>query len=588
MRVSFVPEKLLPSGNLPFPILPQTWHFAQSIAYELSANRAVMDIASKYREEFLYNIYRMGKNSIERGSTDTWTLSPKRVNAIKAAVAKDSAARATPGSRDSVRSNPAPYMAMLHAKDTRDPRGYILSADQRDFPTAVKFVNTLIKNGITVHRATRAFSVGGKQYPAGSYVIKTAQAFRPHILDMFEPQDHPDDLLYPGGPPIPPYDIAGWTLAYQMGIDFDRILDPFDGPFEKVTGFAPAPSVAAPVSAPWYALRRSTNDAFTAVNRLLAKGEQVYTSIATVPIGQGSAGPGMFFIRGTPGARQIIASLASDKGVSFVPVNVDVNTSSLASLHLPRIAIWDQYGGSIDTGWLRYVLEQFEFPFDVVYPNTIDAGNLNAKYDVLIIPDEAGDTSSRAAFRLQPDTTSIPAEYRARLGRLTPSKSIPQIRSFIENGGTLLTVGHGTEVALQLGLGLRNALADSTGRPLSRSRFYIPGSVLSVAVDTTDALAWGMRPRADVFFDSSPAYRLAPNSAGGDIKRVAWFDSATPLRSGWAYGQQALNGATAVLAVPMGKGNVLLFGPEIYFRSQPHGTFPFLFNGIYYGQERQH
>ena len=92
MQVAFVPEKLLPSGNMPFPILPQTWHFAQSIAYELTANRAVMDIASKYREDFLYNIYRMGKNSIERGSTDTWTLTPKRVNGVKAQVAKDSAA----------------------------------------------------------------------------------------------------------------------------------------------------------------------------------------------------------------------------------------------------------------------------------------------------------------------------------------------------------------------------------------------------------------------------------------------------------------------------------------------------------------
>src|SRR6476620_36642 len=113
MKVSFVPDRLLPSGNLPDPILPQPWHFAQSIAYELTANRAVMDIASKYREDFLYNIYRMGKNSIERGSTDTWTLSPKRVNAVKAAVAKDSAAKADGGgpkdSSSNVRNTPEPY-----------------------------------------------------------------------------------------------------------------------------------------------------------------------------------------------------------------------------------------------------------------------------------------------------------------------------------------------------------------------------------------------------------------------------------------------------------------------------------------------
>ena len=100
----------------------------------------------------------------------------------------------------------------------RDPRGFILPADQPDFPTATKFVNTLIKTGVTVHRAKAPFTVAGKSYPAGSYVVKAAQAFRPHVLDMFEPQDHPDDIPYPGGPPTRPYDNAGWTLAYQMGV----------------------------------------------------------------------------------------------------------------------------------------------------------------------------------------------------------------------------------------------------------------------------------------------------------------------------------------------------------------------------------
>ena len=91
-----------------------------------------------------------------------------------------------------------------------------------------------------MHRATAAFTVNGKAYPAGSIVVKTAQAFRPHVLDMFEPQDHPHDVAYPGGPPIPPYDSAGWTLAYQMGMEFDRVLDAFDGPFERLTTFIAA------------------------------------------------------------------------------------------------------------------------------------------------------------------------------------------------------------------------------------------------------------------------------------------------------------------------------------------------------------
>ena len=133
-----------------------------------------------------------------------------------------------------------------------------------------------MKTGVTVHRATAGFTVNGKAYPAGSIVVKAAQAFRPHVLDMFEPQDHPHDLAYPGGPPIPPYDSAGWTLAYQMGIEFDRILDAFDGPFERLTAFIEPKATVAPLDAPaGYLLSAAENDAARTVNRLLAAGARV-------------------------------------------------------------------------------------------------------------------------------------------------------------------------------------------------------------------------------------------------------------------------------------------------------------------------
>src|ERR1700749_1948465 len=132
-------------------------------------------------------------------------------------------------------------------------------------------MNALLKNGITVMKATGAFTVAGKSYPSGSYVIKTAQAFRPHVMDMFEPQDHPNDFAYPGGPPKPPYDITGWTLAMQMGVQFDRILDKFDGPFTKVTGLLPPPpqSVSGPATPAGYMISHQINNSFILTNRLL-------------------------------------------------------------------------------------------------------------------------------------------------------------------------------------------------------------------------------------------------------------------------------------------------------------------------------
>ncbi|MEP6905963.1 MAG: peptidase, partial [Gemmatimonadales bacterium] len=152
-------------------------------------------------------------------------------------------------------------------------------------------------------------------------------------------------------------------------------------------------------------------------------------------------------------------------------------------------------------------------------------------------------------------------------------------------GGTLLTIGSASRIGYELKLPLANAVADSAGKALPRSKFYVPGSILSIAVDTTSPIGWGMQSRADVFFDDNPAFRLLSDADTRGIKRVAWFDGPAPLRSGWALGQQALNGAAAILVAPIGKGNVVLYGPEIDFRSQAHGAFRFLFNGIYYGQE---
>jgi hypothetical protein len=104
-----------------------------------------------------------------------------------------------------------------------------------------------------------------------------------------------------------------------------------------------------------------------------------------------------------------------------------------------------------------------------------------------------------------------------------------------------------------------------------------------VAVDNTNPLAYGLENQVDVFFNNSPVLRLAPNATLQGVKPVAWFAAKEPLRSGWAWGQEYLQGGTAAVEVALGKGKVLLFGPEITFRGQPHGTFKFLFNSIYYG-----
>jgi hypothetical protein len=578
MEIPFVPARALASGDLPYPIAPQTWHFRQSIEYEVTANKAVLDVASRYRETFLYNAYVMGKRAIERGSTDTWTTTPRRLARVQQRAGDRDAGTspaATMGGR--LPEVPRSYAAMLRDPADRDPRGYVLAAGQRDFPTAIKFANTLMKTGVTVHRATAAFTAGGKSYPAGSLIVKTAQAFRAHVLDMFEPQDHPNDFAYPGGPPIPPYDSAGWTLAFQMGIEFDRILDGFDGPFERLTApIDPRTSVPAMAQPAGYLLSAAENDAARVVNRLLVRGATV------VRYPKHDAGPGTWFVSGPPAAA-IVTQAASELGVTVTPV-ASRPAGDAVPVAPARIGLVDEYGGSIPSGWIRWLLEQYEFPFEVVYPPTLDAGGLAARYDVLIVPGGLiAPPGRRMGGTSSVDPASVPEPYRARMGRISVERSVPALDAFLQAGGTIVTIGGSTSLATYLRLPIASALVARTAtgeRPLKQEEYYVPGSVLRVRVDPSHPLAWGETGAVDVYFDNSPVFRLGPDAASRGITPVAWFDSASPLRSGWAWGQHYLEGGVAIAEARVGKGTLILFGPEITFRAQPHGTFKFLFNAL--------
>ena len=594
IEIPFVPERQLPSVDTPFPIAPQPWHFRQSIEYSLSANRAVLDVASRHREQFLFNIYRMGKNSIERGSTDTWTTYPGRIERVQATIADQRESDETGQGRR--RGAPLRFFDDLRDPALRDPRGYILPTDQPDFPTATKFVNALIKNGVTVHRATADFEIGGAEYRAGSYIVRTAQAFRPHVLDMFEPQDHPNDFQYPGGPPIPPYDNAGWTLAYQMGIEVDRILDPFDGPFEVLADVQTPPPgrVLLATGAAGFLLSHETNDAFVAVNRLLSNDLEVYWLLEPTEAAGATRGPGTMYIPANPTTENILRAAAAELGLTFIGVREPPTGPALA-LRPVRIGLWDRYGGSMPSGWLRWILEEFEFSFEQVFPQTLDAGDLASAYDVLIFVSGAIPERDRAAqgggrgFTPTPET--VPAEFHDWLGSLTVSETVPELRAFVEGGGTLLAIGSSTSIGGHLELPLTNHLAQTQPgggeRRLGRDDYYVPGSVLRMRVDNTNPLAFGMGDEVDVFFNNSPVFRLGPDAARRGVTPVAWFADDEPLRSGWAWGQHYLKGGVGVVDATVGEGKLFLYGPEVTNRAQPHGTFKLVFNGIYYGTADQ-
>ncbi|AOM79724.1 M14 family metallopeptidase [Pedobacter steynii] len=584
-EIPLVPERLIPNNATPNPVRPQKWNFRQSIDYSVSLNYGILDYASRLGDKLLYNIYVMGRNAIQKGNQDNWTLTPKHIASITAAFEKDKKEGMLKKDSTGKVSNDIPikyYDAVYKNPALRDARGYIIPADQPDFPTAVKFINTLIKSGIQVQQARAAFKIADKSYPAGSYVVKANQAFRPHLMDMFEAQDHPNDFQYPGGPPVRPYDAAGWTLAFQMGVKFDRILDGFDGPFEKIGyGVLQNPPAYKLVAAKGYLLSAAQNNSFIAVNDLLKAGIEV----SRLTKAERNMPEGSFYVP-EKGMEILIRS-----GVSFgsMAMQTERKPKGMVRITPGRIALFDQYGGSMPSGWVRWILEQFHFSFQLVYPQDIDKGMLNSKYDRILfisggIP-AVNQKASPGRGGLAPKPEEIPEAFRPWLGSISPEKSIPQLKEFLEKGGDIITIGSSTNLAYHLGLPVQNALAetktDGKETALPGDKFYIPGSLLKATVATNQNSNWGMPGEVDMVFNNSPVFKLGTEAEGQGIKPLAWFGKEDALRSGWAWGQAYLKDGVIAFVAPVGKGKLYAFGTEITFRAQAHSTFKMLFNELY-------
>jgi hypothetical protein len=334
------------------------------------------------------------------------------------------------------------------------------------------------------------------------------------------------------------------------------------------------------------------NDSFILANRLLKAGVEAYW-LKTGLSGDSAFGPGTLYIPSSAAAKPIVEKSAPELGLR---VKSAASAPSGTKLRLApmRIALWDRYGGSMPSGWTRWLLEHFEFPFDVVYPQQIDAGKLREKYDAIIfvtsaIPRPGAPANELAAGEIgvtaEPKPEEIPEEYRSHLGKITADKSIAPLKEFLEKGGTILTIGTSTNLAYHLGLPVRSALTellrDGKERPLPSDKYYIPGSIMRASLDNTQPVAWGMPKESDVYVDSSPVFRLAPDAPSKRVLPLVWFADDKPLRSGWAWGQQYLREGIAAFSADVGSGHLYAFGPEITFRAQTHGTFKFLFNGLF-------
>jgi hypothetical protein len=452
------------------PWLGGSWSLRDQMDYMVTGSMAVLRLGAEYREDWLYNRYQMARDQIAAGKKG-------------------------------------------------DPYAYVISTEQQDWPTALKLVDVLDMGAVEVSRAKTAFTACVRQYPAGSFVVPMAQPNRGYAKDLLEPQHHPNRTNGPGGTPKRPYDMAGWTLSYQMGVRADMIKDTFTVELE------PAKNVLSTATAE---TDRRTNASVKTAMAALKRGAKV--------------------------------------AMSPTRIFVDETGAQSRPLHLPRVGIYKPFVASMDEGWTRYVLEQFDVPYTSIENKDVRAGNLRSRFDTIILADQEAESivNGHAAG-------TMPPEYAGGIG----FEGVTALRAFVESGGTLVTIDGASTLPIRyFNIPVTDALDG-----VRNTEFYCPGSLLRMKIDTTQPLMAGMPAEQAAFFVNGRAFDVGARAQGVRVL-ARYSDASDLLMSGWINGGTRIAGKPSALEVTIGRGRVVLTGFGVQFRGQPHGTFKFLFNPI--------
>lgn len=459
---------------------------------------------------------------------------------------------------------------------TEAPYGHVIPMNQHDPGTAVKFASTLMTNGVEVHRATERFTAGSRVVEPGDLIIRLDQPSRALIKTMIEPMVYPDNewTRRRDGSPLPPYDMASFTLGDHMGVESFPLGEKITAKLEKLTAAPkPAGKITGTGSAGWL-LTPTWNYSFRAVNRVLKNGGAVYR----LPNPPQPWAPGTFWIPATGSTNTAaVQALATEFGLPFTAVAA-APTGAMSQLKPLRVALYRRYaGGNMDEGWTRFIFDQWEFPYSRVDADEIKKGGLNAKYDAVLIADDTvraivGATGSEAAA--SPFAAAgLPAEYTKALG----NAGVDALKEFVRGGGSLVLLDHSTALATErFGVPVRNPIAG-----LSDKEFFAPGSSLRVHVDPRQPLAYGMPKETTVLFFESVAFDISNSIANDQISVVARYHDRDLLRGGWLDGEKYLVQMPALLDVGYGKGRIATIGFRAQNRAQAYGTFKVLFNAVY-------
>ncbi len=428
---------------------------------------------------------------------------------------------------------------------------------QRDPVTAAHLAHLLDDNAIEVLVTPTDF------------LVPTAQPYGKYAGELLGIQHYPEVRLAADGPILRPYDVTTWSLPLLMGVDV-----------RKETVPASESSAARPITdTDWprggiagtgsvVALRRDANNAFRVVNDLLKRRGGVSVAATDFQSGGERFPAGTFIVERSPMVSDALAAYhVTADALPQRPANVKPLTAV-------RVGLYKPWNTSMDEGWTRWVLEQYDFAPKSVDNRTVSAGDLRASYDAIIIPDVSADIIVDGRRQGRGGAEELPPEYAGGIGKA----GVKALRDFVDAGGTLITLGSSGELVIdEFGLGVRNALAR-----VSSSDFSVPGSLLRAELDTSDPVNYGMPAEAALFVDDAIAYQTTAPAPGVKRSVIATYPARAEdmLLSGWATGLDRLAHRAAAVSFQRGKGKVVMFGFRVQNRAQTEGTFKMLFNAI--------
>jgi len=510
------------------------WRLRDIVDYELTLSMSLIRTAVLRRTDFLYNSYLMSKKSIEK-------------------------------------------------TEKNQPYAFVINADQPDYPTTLKMLEILKFGGIEIHRAKDSFIAGRRFYPAGSFVVLVGQPYKAYAWALLEKQKYPDIRQFPGGPPVPPYDNAAWTLPLQMGVLCDQVDEPFQAELEKLETI-PVPSVECPAEAAYVVLDSRSNASYASVFALLKEKASVFRALAPVKSGEFEAAAGSFIIKNTPEVKKALPALLEKNRLKAYFLDEEAFAKAdKAAVNNPRIGLYQSWRSNMDEGWTRLMLDDMGIPYKTLHNADFKGTktkkiNLKENFDVIVFASENADIIKSGRPSQQSPYArfggSMPPEYEGGIEK----EGVEALKAFVEQGGIVVTLNQACGLAMNdLGAPARNSL-----ERVERTRFFCPTSILKLDVDNTTPLGWGFEKTAAAIFAGSLAFQTSIPPNEWDRKVVASYAEEDVLLSGWLLGQDMIARKAAVVDTSFKKGRIILIGIRCQHRAQSHGTYKFLLNALLY------